>query len=411
MKKVLITGATGSTGKNAIKKLLELKIPVRALVHKKDARSEQLSTQGVEIVEGDLSNFDSVSAAVKGITGIPKAITIPVILQAQSGKAQLAGSAAKAAGSQAAKAGAAAIAGAGAGAAAGPAGALAAIAGASGQAEKGTSRASQAMNELTGSMKKAIEFGSLLVSISQGTSMSPIIAVAAGAKNIFGGLHQAVDGLAKAFAPLSSAIQSFAMAGIQASVWGEIFSFKFEELSREVAAIFVPAIEWAAEKLDLLVGWFRGLSKEQQDSLQKWGLVILGITAVAIVVPKLTDAFGGLVTAIKGVGIALAALATPGGMITAVIGIGVAALAYKFLGLKELMNSMSGTGKGHRSLPPKPGPFEAVEATYKRIAQASRKVTAIGKSPEERTADGVDLTNAKLDEIRGLIGGIHPAVR
>lgn len=67
MGKVLITGATGSTGKNAIKKLLELKIPVRALVHKKDARSEQLSTQGVELVEGDLSDFDSVSAALKGL--------------------------------------------------------------------------------------------------------------------------------------------------------------------------------------------------------------------------------------------------------------------------------------------------------------------------------------------------------
>ena len=59
MKTVLITGATGSTGKNATKKLLELKIPVRALVHKKDARSEQLNTQGVETVEGDMSDFDS----------------------------------------------------------------------------------------------------------------------------------------------------------------------------------------------------------------------------------------------------------------------------------------------------------------------------------------------------------------
>jgi NAD(P)H dehydrogenase (quinone) len=69
MKEVLITGATGSTGRNAIKKLLELKVPVRALVHKKDARSDQLSGQGVEIVEGDLSDFDSVSAALKGIGG------------------------------------------------------------------------------------------------------------------------------------------------------------------------------------------------------------------------------------------------------------------------------------------------------------------------------------------------------
>jgi len=69
MKKVLITGATGATGRHAIKKLLELKVPVRALVHKTDVRSEQLSAQGVEIVKGNLSDFDSVSAALKEISG------------------------------------------------------------------------------------------------------------------------------------------------------------------------------------------------------------------------------------------------------------------------------------------------------------------------------------------------------
>ncbi len=92
MEKVLITGATGSTGKNAIKKLLELKIPVRALVHKKDARSEQLSTQGVEVVEGDLSDFDSVSAALKGISGayFLYPIQVPGILEATAFFAQAA---------------------------------------------------------------------------------------------------------------------------------------------------------------------------------------------------------------------------------------------------------------------------------------------------------------------------------
>jgi NAD(P)H dehydrogenase (quinone) len=92
MKKVLITGATGSTGKNAIKKLLELKVPVRALVHKKDARSEQLSTQGVEVFEGDLSDFDSVSEALKGITGayFMYPIQVPGILEATAFFAQAA---------------------------------------------------------------------------------------------------------------------------------------------------------------------------------------------------------------------------------------------------------------------------------------------------------------------------------
>jgi uncharacterized protein YbjT (DUF2867 family) len=61
---ILITGATGTTGSTAIKTLLELKVRVRALVHKKDARSEQLSAQGVEIVQGDLFDFETVSEAL-----------------------------------------------------------------------------------------------------------------------------------------------------------------------------------------------------------------------------------------------------------------------------------------------------------------------------------------------------------
>jgi Predicted nucleoside-diphosphate-sugar epimerases len=92
MKKVLITGATGATGKNAIRKLLELKVRVRALVHKTDARSEQLSAQGVEIVEGDLLDFDSVSAALKGITGayFMYPIQVPGILEGTAFFAQAA---------------------------------------------------------------------------------------------------------------------------------------------------------------------------------------------------------------------------------------------------------------------------------------------------------------------------------
>lgn len=66
--KVLITGATGATGSSAIKKLIELNIPVRALVHKFDERSEALAAQGVEVIAGDLTDFNAVSAAMKGIS-------------------------------------------------------------------------------------------------------------------------------------------------------------------------------------------------------------------------------------------------------------------------------------------------------------------------------------------------------
>lgn len=66
-KKVLITGATGVTGKHAISKLIEMNIPIRALVHRKDERSEALEAQGVEVVEGDLSDFNRISEVLQDI--------------------------------------------------------------------------------------------------------------------------------------------------------------------------------------------------------------------------------------------------------------------------------------------------------------------------------------------------------
>lgn len=65
--KVLVTGATGKSGGSAVEELLKLGFPVRALVHSQDERSERLAARGVEIVVGDLLNFDDISTAMKGI--------------------------------------------------------------------------------------------------------------------------------------------------------------------------------------------------------------------------------------------------------------------------------------------------------------------------------------------------------
>jgi uncharacterized protein YbjT (DUF2867 family) len=68
---ILITGAAGglqgSTGRLVAELLLKQGIPVRAFVHKLDARSDELRRQGAEIVEGDLLNPASVQAAMKEV--------------------------------------------------------------------------------------------------------------------------------------------------------------------------------------------------------------------------------------------------------------------------------------------------------------------------------------------------------
>jgi NAD(P)H dehydrogenase (quinone) len=92
MEKVLITGPTGATGSNTIKQLLILKIPVRALVYRADDRSEALRAQGVEVVPGDLTDFNSVSAALKGISRalFLYPVTVPGLLDAAAYFAQAA---------------------------------------------------------------------------------------------------------------------------------------------------------------------------------------------------------------------------------------------------------------------------------------------------------------------------------
>ncbi len=63
----LITAATGTTGGPTAEILLRAGRRVRALVHRSDERSRRLADLGAEIVDGDLNDFDSVSAALAGV--------------------------------------------------------------------------------------------------------------------------------------------------------------------------------------------------------------------------------------------------------------------------------------------------------------------------------------------------------
>jgi uncharacterized protein YbjT (DUF2867 family) len=64
----LITGATGNTGAHTVRLLRERGLPVRALVHSLDDRAARLAEQGADVVQGDLLDFHSVSAATTGVT-------------------------------------------------------------------------------------------------------------------------------------------------------------------------------------------------------------------------------------------------------------------------------------------------------------------------------------------------------
>lgn len=65
--KVLVTGATGDTGRAAVDELLARGHRVRALAHGQDERSKKLEDRGVEVVYGDLLDFGQVRAALDGV--------------------------------------------------------------------------------------------------------------------------------------------------------------------------------------------------------------------------------------------------------------------------------------------------------------------------------------------------------
>jgi NAD(P)H dehydrogenase (quinone) len=87
----LVTGATGKTGAHTVRLLREQGRPVRALVHALDDRAERLAAQGAEVVQGDLLDFPSVSAAMIGVTAAYLTYPItPGLIEATANFAQAA---------------------------------------------------------------------------------------------------------------------------------------------------------------------------------------------------------------------------------------------------------------------------------------------------------------------------------
>jgi NAD(P)H dehydrogenase (quinone) len=91
MSKILVTGATGATGRKALGLLLEQGREVKALVHREDERSFEIRKLGVEVILGDYLDFDFIAKALKRVNRTYFCYPIrPGILQATNYFAQAA---------------------------------------------------------------------------------------------------------------------------------------------------------------------------------------------------------------------------------------------------------------------------------------------------------------------------------
>lgn len=64
--RILVTGTTGRTGRAVVDELVARGVPLRAVVHSKDARSAALERKGVETVAADMFDPDQLLAAMRG---------------------------------------------------------------------------------------------------------------------------------------------------------------------------------------------------------------------------------------------------------------------------------------------------------------------------------------------------------
>ncbi|HEV2385684.1 MAG TPA: NmrA family NAD(P)-binding protein [Candidatus Acidoferrales bacterium] len=65
--RILVTGATGKTGSVVVSELLKARYPVRAMVHREDARSARLQAYGAELAVVDMSDVERVADALKDV--------------------------------------------------------------------------------------------------------------------------------------------------------------------------------------------------------------------------------------------------------------------------------------------------------------------------------------------------------
>lgn len=108
--------------------------------------------------------------------------------------------------------------------------------------------------------------------------------------------------LAAAFGLTVGGITGFVSAGLRGSAQGELLTLHFQELNREIAAIFLPIVNSVISRLQELATWFRSLSEAQQDSILKWAGIVVAALGAAVMLPRIAAGFnliGSAMTALS----------------------------------------------------------------------------------------------------------------
>lgn len=196
-----------------------------------------------------------------------------------------------------------------------------------------------------------------------------------------------------AFAMASGTLLGFVRAGVNSSGLGDVLGYQFQELSRQIAAVFLPEIEAVINALQRTINWFRNLSGEQQDQIAswaKWGLVVLGVG------PILTRVIGlamGAATAFRAVGAALT-IAFTSHPILAVV----AAVAAAVLSVTDLKEVFAGVAEALGSF------ASDMKDLFGGISEIIREIAKETSSWLDSLRDGIRSMAGATGEKKGMAG-------
>lgn len=195
-------------------------------------------------------------------------------------------------------------------------------------------------------------------------------------------IRQGTESITKAagygFAALTGGILGFVTAGLRGTAEGNRLNYLFQQISMQIASIFLPAIRVVSKVLEDLLGWFRSLSGATQNQIFWWTSMTVAVLGIVYVVGKMIDIFIAVAGAIRIAAAALATfqiLATKGAAIPLVLAAIGGGLAVGY-GLKKLSNSIGSAnkGEGRDDVSAIGGTPESFGGTYARIQQAASQV-------------------------------------
>lgn len=113
----------------------------------------------------------------------------------------------------------------------------------------------------------------------------------------------------RAFTVATASLTGFVVAGLRGTSMGELLSDRMQQLSRQIASLFVPEMLKAVNVIEQAVLWFQRLDGEQQRNIKSWVLGGVAALGVMSIMPKV---FTAIMTVVGGIQVLTAAIAEAG---------------------------------------------------------------------------------------------------